>query len=94
VRLSHSNEEKLHDILEECLKSKGLWEGDPRDPKSLLPGAAELLERNGIYLADMAYNYSPFPERCVPLDMGVEYYAFMPDDMAAKALVLGYLDLS
>jgi hypothetical protein len=94
VRLSSSNETKLHDILCECLKSKGLWEGDPRDPKSLLPGASELLQRNGIYLADMAYNFSQFPERFVPVDMGVEYYAFIPDDMATKALVLGYLDLS
>lgn len=56
-------------------------------------GAVELLEKNGILLTDMMYNWSEFPKGFVPIDLGREYYALLPKELALKALALEYLDL-
>lgn len=53
----------------------------------------EILQKNGIQFVDMMYNYCSFSDGFVPVDLGGEYYALVPAELAIKALTLGHLSL-
>jgi hypothetical protein len=90
MKLSDDSIEKLEGFLRKALQSRGL----PTKDHVLTPRSEELLVRNGIFLLDMMYNFGEFPEGFAPVNLGAEYYALIPDELATKALVLGYLDLT
>lgn len=89
MKISSENEKKLLSLLSEAIRAKGL----PLDWFNSTESYADLLEHNGILLADMMYNLTEFPKGFAPVDLGKEYYALFPDKLAMKALTLGHLDL-
>jgi hypothetical protein len=89
TKLSDENIEKLESLLRKTLQSKGL----PIKDHVLTPRSEELMTSNGILLADMMYDFSEFPKGFVPVNLGMEYYALIPDELAMKTLVLGQLVL-
>lgn len=89
MRISSENEKKLLSLLSEAIRAKGL----PLDWFNSTESYADLLEHNGILLADMMYDFAEFPKGSVPVCVGMEYYALFPEKLAMKALTLGYLDL-
>jgi hypothetical protein len=92
MKISSENEKKLLSLLSEAIRRR-FPNGLPLDWFHSTESYADLLERNGMLLADMMYNWTEFPKGFAPVDLGKEYYALIPDKLAMKALVLGHLDL-
>jgi len=88
--LTYKNEKKLLSLLWKAIRSKDITLGGYYQSDEL---CSDLLERNGILLADMMYNWTEFPKGFVPVCLGMEYYALLPEKIAMKALTLGHLDL-
>ena len=88
------NEKRLLSLLCDALDAKGNATAKQEGAwLRLNQTGEELLERNGILLADMMYDYGDFPEGFVPVCLGMEYYALLPEKLAMRALVLDHLEL-
>jgi hypothetical protein len=87
MKLSGENEERLLSLLSQAIQAKGF----PLDWFRSYESYADLLERNGILLADMMYDFAEFPKGSAPVCLGMEYYALFPEKLALKALALEWL---
>ncbi len=79
MKLSDDNIKKLEVLLRNALAIRSM-------------GPEALPASSGIFLADMMYDFSEFPKGFVPVNLGMEYYALIPNELAMRALTLGHLE--